>query len=120
MDEYEKIIINGLSFDMSVGIYDFEKARKQRIMIDLEITVNYKAPPESIEDALSYEKICNDIEGLCQSSHYDLLETLAEDIFKHCLSDNKILYSELAIYKPDIIKNTDSVGVKYARRNVKS
>ncbi|MGH1455362.1 MAG: dihydroneopterin aldolase [Alphaproteobacteria bacterium] len=117
-EEYSKILINGLTIEMSAGIYDFEKDKKQRVIFDLEITVKNSQSPQNINDVVSYETICTNIENLCQSQHYDLLETLAEDIYTKCLSDDKILHTELIIKKPDIIKNTESVGIKLARKNL--
>jgi len=102
---------------MSIGIYDFEKKAPQRVIINLELSVIplEKGKDYHIGNVVSYEEIANKIKNLIKSRHYDLLEELAEDIARSCLKDKKIRHLQLTIEKPDIIKNTQSVGIQITR-----
>ncbi len=119
-NEYDLVIIRGLEIVMSVGIYDFEKAKPQRVLFDiiLEVRSNKGCDLTDISSVVSYEDVCYRVEEICTSKHYDLVELLAEDIAKMCLSYDVVGAVELEINKPDIIKNTTSVGVKIKRQSV--
>lgn len=113
----DQVFIRDLTLDMSIGIYDHEKAAKQRVIINVMIDVesNLETPPESINDVVSYEKISKEIETLSESQHFNLAETFAENIATICLSQEKALSVQVKIEKPDIIENTKSVGVEIKR-----
>lgn len=103
---------------MSVGIYDFEKQKKQRVICNAEITVSLTSDRiESINDLVSYEVICKQIEKICAEKHYDLLENLADIIFKTVFKDSKIMNMKLSIEKPDIIEKAESVGIEMFKTN---
>ncbi|MBI1302159.1 MAG: FolB domain-containing protein [Alphaproteobacteria bacterium] len=113
----DQVFIRDLTLEMSIGIYDHEKAKPQSVIINVVIDVesNLENPPSSINDVVSYENITNQIEDLAKSKHFDLVETFAEDIAKICLSERKAFSASIKIEKPDIIHNTKSVGVEIRR-----
>ena len=115
--EYDIVYIHDLCVNMYAGIYEFEKQKKQRVIINLEIEVetNKNKDIKNIDDILSYEIICNEITSVCQSKHYDLIEELAEDISVLCLQKKQAKSVTLIVNKPDIIENTKTVGVKIKR-----
>lgn len=115
--EYDKVFIKDLCVDMYAGIYDFEKNAPQRVNINIEIDVitNKSRGIDSIRDVLSYEDICNEVAEICNKQHYELIETLAEDICASCLNHKQATSIILSIDKPDIIENTKTVGVKVKR-----
>ena len=116
---FDKIFIHGLCVNMYAGIYDFEKQKPQRVIINVEIDVSSNKNKEikNIDDVLSYETICNEIKNICQKQHYDLIETLAEEICTMCLNQKQAQSVTLSIDKPDIIKDTKTVGITIKRTN---
>ncbi len=108
------ILINQLSLMASIGILETERATKQSLLISLEIKVKTPEAVNSgkIEDAVCYGVIVDKIKGLVDSQHFDLLETLAQDIVNKCLSDDRILFYKITLEKPDIIKECQSVGIQ--------
>lgn len=113
----DQIFVKDLVVVMSAGIYDHEKNNPQRVIfnITLDVESNYGRKVGDIEDVVSYEDIVNDITSLCSAKHYDLLEELAERAADICLSYPRVLICSLTLEKPDIIKNTGSVGIKIMR-----
>ncbi len=117
-NNWDKVIIRDLKLEMSVGIYEFEKAELQAVIINvtLGVSTNLSASLEDIEEVVSYEDIIKHIEGLAAKRHYDLVERFAEDIAHMCLEyDQKIQDVDVLVEKPDIIKNAASVGVQIKR-----
>ncbi len=115
----DHIFIRDLILEMSVGIYEHEKQKKQRVIINigLDVETNAKKTTYSIDDVVSYEQIKNKVEALAGEKHYELLEEFAEKIAELCLLEEKVMSVKIKIEKPDIIHNTKSVGVSILRNN---
>ena len=113
-----KVIITDLVFDTSIGIHDFEKKKEQQIKINIEIDINplLKASEKDLESIINYENVINKIKSIARKKHYNLLETLAEDIFTNLFLAKNIIKIKLRIEKPEIIKNTSSVGIEITKK----
>ena len=113
-----KVIITDLIFNTLIGIHNFEKEKKQQIKFNIEIYVNplLKAAENDLNSIINYESIINKIKSITQKKHYNLLETLAEDIFSDLFLNKNIIKIKLRIEKPEIIKNTSSVGVEIVKK----
>jgi dihydroneopterin aldolase len=113
-----KIIISDLVFNTLIGIHDFEKEKKQQIRFNIEISINplLRANENDLDSIVNYENIINKIKLITQKKHYNLLETLAEDIFSNLFISKNIIKIKLRIEKPEIIKNTSSVGVEITKK----
>ena len=113
-----KVIIKDLVFNTSIGIHDFEKEKEQKIKFNIEIDINplLKAAENDLNSIVNYESVINKIQSITQKKHYNLLETLAEDIFSNLFVNQNITKIKLKIEKPEIIKNTSSVGVEIIKK----
>jgi len=113
-----KIIITDLIFDTSIGIHDFEKEKEQRIKFNIEIDINplLKAAENDLNSIVNYESVISKIKLITKKKHYNLLETLAEDIFFDLFLSKNIIKIKLRIEKPEIIKNTSSVGIEIIKK----
>lgn len=120
-DEYSyrrKVIIKDLIFNTFIGLHEFEKNRKQIIKFNIEIYTNNKLQPDEqdLNSIINYEDVINKIETITNKKHYRLLETLAEDIFSNLFENKNIISIKLKIEKPEIIKNTSSVGIEVVKK----
>jgi len=113
-----KVIITDLIFNTSIGIHDFEKEKEQKIKFNIEIDINplLKAAENDLNSIVNYETVISKIKLITQKKHYNLLETLAEDIFSNLFLSENIIKIKLRIEKPEIIKNTSSVGVEIIKK----
>ena len=113
-----KVIITDLIFNTSIGIHDFEKEKEQKIKFNIEIDINplLKAAENNLDSIVNYESVINKIKSITQKKHYNLLETLAEDIFSNLFLSENIIKIKLKIEKPEIIKNTSSVGIEIIKK----
>jgi len=120
-DEYSyrrKVIIKDLIFNTFIGLHEFEKNRRQIIKFNIEIYTNNKLQPDEqdLNSIINYEDVINKIETITNKKHYLLLETLAEDIFSNLFENKNIISIKLKIEKPEIIKNTSSVGIEVVKK----
>ena len=120
-DEYSyrrKVIIKDLIFNTFIGLHEFEKNRKQIIKFNIEIYTNNKLQPDEqdLNSIINYEDVINKFETITNKKHYLLLEALAEDIFSNLFENKNIISIKLKIEKPEIIKNTSSVGIEVVKK----
>jgi dihydroneopterin aldolase len=113
-----KVLIKDLIFNTLIGIHDFEKKQKQQIKFNIEIDINSSLKPSdtNLNTIVNYENVISSIKILTQKKHYDLLEVLAEDIFLELFKNKNIIKIKLKIEKPEIIKNTASVGIEIIKK----
>ena len=115
-----KILINSLVLDASVGIHDFEKIKKQEVRFNIDIEINPSLFPSEkrLNSIVNYEIIIKSIIKITKNKHYELLETLAEDIFFELFKNININKIKLKIEKTQIIKNTSSVGIEITKKKI--
>ncbi len=111
------VFVRDLDLMALIGIYDHEKVKPQRIVVNVDLSVQESAGPMSdeIDHVVSYEIVVKKIETIVAEGHVNLVETLAEKFAEACLRDKRVLAARVRIEKPDIIKNARSVGVEIER-----
>lgn len=109
-----KILIHDLELMMSIGVLDHEKVERQRVIVnvDLKVEPNKQWQKDEIADVVSYADMIERIEMIAAAGHINLVETFAERIGEAALSFPSVLSARINVQKPDIIKNTKSVGVE--------
>ena len=113
----KKVIVKDLILLISVGIHQFEKQKKQKVKFNLVITTdpNLKSDIKSI---VNYESVINDIKKITEKKHFELLESLSENIFDVIFKNKRIKKVKLQIEKLDIIKETKSVGIEVVKTKI--
>lgn len=116
------VFIEGLSIQTTIGFYDWEKKIKQELLIDLSMACNtaIAASNDELAKTLDYAEISTDIDKFANANPVDLLETLAERLASHLMSQYQIPWLRLKIGKPQAVANAKSVGVIIERGTRKS
>ena len=106
--------------NISVGIHNFEKKKKQRVKFNIEILTDPYVFPNSkdLSSILNYEEIVMKIEKLTNSKHHELLEDLAENIFYLIFKNKLVKKINLKLDKLDILKKTKSVGIEVSKTKI--
>ena len=115
-----KVLITDLTLLMSIGIHKFEKIKKQEVRLNININISPSLFPDEnkLNSIVNYETIIKNITKIAKKEHYELLETLAEDIFAELFRDRNINKIMLKIEKTQIIKNTSSVGIEITKKRI--
>ena len=116
----KKVIIKNLILNIFVGIHNFEKKKKQRVRFNIEINTdpNLKPNNKDLSTILNYETVINNIKAQARKQHHELLEDLAENIFKIIFQNRIVKKVNLRIEKLDIIKNSESVGIDFSKNRI--
>tara|TARA_B100000686_G_scaffold16581_1_gene15470 strand:+ start:148 stop:558 length:411 start_codon:yes stop_codon:yes gene_type:complete len=113
------VFIRDLVVTCSIGIHSHEKAANQRVRLNLDLAVDESGQPidDDIKNVICYEKLVDGVNEIIGRGHVNLVETLAENIAKMCLSNTRVLSVRVRVEKLDILKNAQSVGVEIERTN---
>jgi 7,8-dihydroneopterin aldolase/epimerase/oxygenase len=111
------VFVRDLEIMATLGIYEHEKTTPQRIIVNVDLSVQESEGPMSddISHVVSYEIVVKKIEAIIAEGHVNLVETLAEKFAEACLRDKRVVAARVRIEKPDIIPNARSVGVEIER-----
>ncbi len=114
----DKIFLEGLAVSCIIGIFDWERKKKQRVLIDFEIPAEIRkaARRDRIEDALDYKEIAHQLTGFISKSRFYLIETLAEKTAEMVLKRFKVRQIKLRVSKPGAIRGAKNVGVEIVRK----
>jgi len=115
-----KVIIKNLILNIFIGIHDFEKKKKQRVRfnIDVETNSNIKPSKKDFSTIINYETLVDKIKTLVKRQHHELLEELAENIFKIIFQSKLVKKANVKLEKLQIIKETESVGVDVTKNRL--
>ena len=100
------IHIESLTFEVIIGLLDFERERPQRVIVDLETSYDY-----SDADFVNYADMVTDIQSELKEKKYTLLEEALLGL-KNRLHTNypQLKHLQIKISKPDIL-DTCSVAL---------
>ena len=103
----KKILIENLICNASVGVYENEKLNKQKIIISLEILLinKIKTDTDDLNDVADYGKFRRAILDVVNSKHFNLIETLAENLVNRIETFDKVQNIKIKITKPDIFND---------------
>ena len=115
-----KVIIKNLVLNIFIGIHNFEKKKKQRVRFNIEVVTNPNIKPNNkdLTTILNYEDLINKIKLLVKKQHHELIEDLAENIFKIIFQNKLVKKTIIKIEKLDIIKNSESVGIEFSKSKI--
>ena len=117
------VFVRDLELDVLIGIYEIEKQKPQRIIVNIDLSVTEGAwrkgegpMGDDISHVVSYEVIVKKVETIIAEGHINLVETLCEKIAASCLRDKRVMAARVRVEKPDVIPNARSVGVEIERQ----
>ncbi len=112
-----RIFIRDMRLPVSIGIYDFELAKPQAVVINVELLLADpdRAHGDSITNVLNYDIVHDGIVDLAGSKHFNLQETLVEAILDLCLAQPQVVEARVSTEKPDVYKDC-RVGYEAVRR----
>lgn len=109
------VFVRDLEVQTLIGIYEQEKAAPQRIIVNIDLSVQEGSGDDDISHVVSYEIVVKKVEAIIAEGHINLIETMCEKVAAACLKDKRVMAARVRIEKPDIIPNARSVGVEIER-----
>ncbi|TXD98605.1 dihydroneopterin aldolase [Psychrobacter frigidicola] len=115
--ESDVVFVKGLKVEAVIGVYEWERAITQPLLIDiaLETDISKAAASDAVNDALNYKAVCDDVSAWCKEIKAELLEHLAGQIADGLLANYACQKVTLSVAKPTAIQQADVVGVQITR-----
>lgn len=112
------VFIQQLAVNTTIGVYDWEKKIKQKLLFDLEISSNaaHAAINDNIDDTIDYAKVSDAITRYVEQNQFELIETVAEAVANIILNDFSANWVSITLQKPGAVENALTVGVKIIRQ----
>ena len=108
------IRITDLSLLTIIGIFDWERTRKQKVVINVEIRFNAAKAVRSdkIENTIDYKTITKKIIKHVEGSRYLLLEKLTDQVLQIVMDDPKVRSAKVRVDKPGALRFAKSVSIE--------
>jgi 7,8-dihydroneopterin aldolase/epimerase/oxygenase len=112
------IFLSGLTVDCIVGIWDWERRVKQKVVLDVEMEADVRrsAASDSIDDTLDYKKVAKRLLDFVGNSQYQLVETLAERVAELIVTEFGVPWVRVKLNKQGAIRGARDVGILIERR----
>jgi dihydroneopterin aldolase len=114
----DTIFLSGLTTDCIIGIWEWERRVKQKVVIDLEMAADIRraAATDSIEDTLDYKRVAKRILQFVGDSEFQLVETLTEGIARVIVTEFDVARVRVRLNKQGAIRGSRDVGIQIERR----
>lgn len=111
----QKILIKNHVVPFQIGLYDEEKGRFQNICFNIEIHIKDERFGLTKKNYYCYDLVIEEINRLASLDHVGLIETLAEDIAKFSLKDERVSKIVIEIMKLERWFESTQVGISIER-----
>ena len=107
------IFLSGLEIETIIGVYDWERQRKQTIVLDIEMAFDIKksAQTDNIADTLDYKAVTQRIVAFVENSEFFLVEKLIEEIATLLRAEFPIPWVKIVLNKRGAITRAKDVGI---------
>lgn len=107
------VFIRDLRVDTVIGVYDWERAIRQTVSVDLDMATDVAkaAGSDAIADALDYKAVAKRLIAFIGESDFQLVETLAERCAAIVMEEFGVPWLRLRIAKPGAVRGSREVGV---------
>ena len=107
------VFIEALEIECVIGIYDWERTITQKVVLDIEMAFDNRAPAASDDIALTlnYKDVSKRLIDYVGQSGFGLVETLAERCAEIILSEFNVSQVRLKLSKPGAVRGARAVGV---------
>lgn len=111
------VFLGGLEIDTVIGIYDWERQKRQTIILDIEMAFDIQkaAETDDIQYALDYKTVSDRIIDFVQHSQCLLVERLISEIAELIRTEFNVPWLKITLNKRGAIGSGIDVGITIER-----
>jgi len=107
----QRIVINDLTVACRIGVTDKERAKHQRLRINLTLDVQPSLPRlDRIGEVVDYGALAAKVRDVCAEAEVRLLESLAGQLAGTCFEDSRVKRARVRIEKLDRYTDMFAIG----------
>ncbi len=113
----DRIHIKNLLLRAIIGLNDWEREKRQDVLVNLTLFTDMRAAGRSdnAADILNYRTIAKAVIAYVETSQHYLVEALATEIARICVVDHDAARVIVQVEKPGALRFAESVGVEIER-----
>ncbi|WP_110649116.1 dihydroneopterin aldolase [Salinicola peritrichatus] len=113
----DQVLIEGLTLETVIGVYDWERNVRQRLELDLELVTDIRpaAQHDDLTRTLDYAAICQRLADYADANAHGLVETFAERVAALLIDEFGVRRLRLTVRKPGAVAAARAVGVRIER-----
>ena len=111
------IYLHGLRLNCRIGVSPGERRKKQAVIADIALKCDLHRAGKSdcLKDTIDYAEIVKAVAKMAEKKSFCLLESLAENIAKICLINQKAAEVIVKVSKSGFLSNISSASVEIHR-----
>ncbi len=108
-----RVVLEDLCVDVDIGFFDFEIGTPQRLLVHVDVGVDLAHWPQADtqQDSWDYNFIRDGIRALVADRRFNLLETLAQEIYGMIAAKPGVTTLTVMLKKPDIYPDAKAIGI---------
>ncbi|WP_374259370.1 dihydroneopterin aldolase [Aquabacterium sp.] len=113
-----RIFLRDHVIEVRIGAHDFEKARAQRVIFNIELFVPYHLSTptaDQLHEVVDYDFVRQVVARRVNAGHVELQETLCDDLVSELIQHPSVQAVRLSTCKPDVYPDCAGVGVEVFR-----
>ncbi len=113
----DKIVLQGIAVETTLGVYAWEKVIKQTVFVDVTLwkSLQAAAMADDLLQSVDYEDVTFQIRACGAAKARLLVEALAEDIAGMLLKTYALSRVEVVVHKPGALLKVKDVSVYLVR-----
>jgi len=110
--------LEGVKMNVEIGIHDYERGVKQRVLVDV-VTLVDKAwcGSDDIGTVVDYDYILQGIKAM-EARQFDLQETLCGEVLDIALGPDAVIAAQVTTRKVEAYADAEAVGLTRFRRKL--
>ncbi|MEQ8233598.1 MAG: dihydroneopterin aldolase [Gammaproteobacteria bacterium] len=111
------VFLNELRVDALIGVWEWERRIRQRLVLDVELGTDIRGAGESddLTRTVDYKAVTDRIVEFTRASSYLLIEALGENLARTVLEEFDVRWIRLRIRKPGVLREVREVGIVIER-----
>ncbi|GDX85902.1 7,8-dihydroneopterin aldolase [Methylococcaceae bacterium] len=107
------IFLGGLEIETIIGIYDWERETKQKIILDIEMAFDIQkaAETDDIQYTLDYKTVSKRLIYFVETSQFLLVEKLISEIANIIRNEFNVPWVKITLNKKGAIRGARDVGI---------
>lgn len=107
------IYLHDLKIETVIGVYDWERAIRQTVILDLDMgsDIRQAAETDDVNDTLNYKAVAKRVIDFVEQSEFELVEALAESIAAIIREEFSVPWLRLRLNKKGAVRGATDVGV---------
>lgn len=114
----DQVFVRGLEAEAVIGVYDWERGIRQRLLFDLDMAwdIRAAAAQDDLSLTLDYAAVSQRVLEYVSATDFELIESLAERVAALVMGEFAVPWLRLTVTKPGAVKEAaGGVGVVIER-----